>query len=122
MQSSTNQNLTSRNSPVGSQPMLPWLSLRAVLLYFAIVFGVGCVLGAIRILWAVPQFGVRMSELLEMPIMLAAVLGAAHWVVKQLAVPPILGSRLTMGLVGLVCLLGAEWGLVLRLRGLSMVD
>lgn len=99
----------------------PWLSIKAGLLYFAIVFGIGCVLGPIRILWAVPQFGPRIAELLEMPLMLVVIIGAAYWVVKQLTLPSILGSRLTMGSVALACLLFAEWG-VLHLRRLSIAD
>jgi len=39
--------------------------LKTGILYFAFVFGVGFVLGSIRVLWAVPHFGVRMAELME---------------------------------------------------------
>ena len=37
--------------------------LKAGVLYFALVFGAGFVLGTIRILWVVPSFGTRMAEL-----------------------------------------------------------
>ena len=73
-------------------------------------------------MWIEPQLGVRLAELLEMPLMLVAVVVAAYWVVKQLAVPPVLWSRLSIGLVALTCLLCAEWGLVLGLRGNSMAE
>jgi hypothetical protein len=33
--------------------------LKAGVLYFALVFGAGFVLGTIRILWIVPSFGTR---------------------------------------------------------------
>ncbi|NER80347.1 MAG: hypothetical protein F6K42_12355 [Leptolyngbya sp. SIO1D8] len=33
--------------------------LKAALLYFAMVFAVGCLLGPIRVLWLVPYFGER---------------------------------------------------------------
>jgi hypothetical protein len=45
--------------------------LKAGLIYFAIVFGAGFVLGTIRTLWVVPRLGTRMAELMETPIMLA---------------------------------------------------
>jgi hypothetical protein len=47
--------------------------LKAALLYFAIVFGVGFVLGTIRTLWLVPRLGARAAELLEMPVMLVVI-------------------------------------------------
>ncbi len=37
--------------------------LKPGVLYFAVVFGVGFVLGPIRILWVVPRLGARMAEL-----------------------------------------------------------
>lgn len=36
--------------------------MKAGILYFALVFGAGFVLGAIRTLWVVPRIGTRMSE------------------------------------------------------------
>jgi hypothetical protein len=43
--------------------------LKAAAAYFALVFGTGFVLGTIRVLWVVPQLGLRNAELLEQPIM-----------------------------------------------------
>ncbi len=124
MFSSPDQNLSSHDNQAQSldKSTSPWLSVKAGLLYFVSVFGVGCILGLIRLLWLAPQFGTRMAELLEMPLMLVVIIAAAHWVIQRLALPAALWPRLTMGLVALGCLLCAEWGLVLRLRGLSMVD
>jgi hypothetical protein len=48
--------------------------LKAGTFYFALVFGVGLVLGTVRMLWAVPRFGTRMAELMETPIMLPVAL------------------------------------------------
>ena len=94
--------------------------LKAGVLYFALVFGAGFVLGTFRVLWVVPRFGTRMAELLEMPIMLMVTIGAARWVVKRLAVPSRLSIRLGMGCLALGLLLLAEFKLVLGLRGLSI--
>jgi hypothetical protein len=41
--------------------------LKAGVLYFAVIFGAGFVLGLIRILWLVPRLGTRVAELLEAP-------------------------------------------------------
>jgi hypothetical protein len=50
--------------------------VKAGVVYFALVFGAGFVLGTIRTLWVVPRFGTRMAELMEMPIMLAVTMVA----------------------------------------------
>lgn len=97
-------------------------SLKAGLLYFTLVFGAGFVLGPIRILWAVPRFGARMAELMEMPIMLVVTIASARWIVRRLAVPPTTSSRLGMGFVALALLVVAEFTLVLWLRGLSLSE
>ena len=49
--------------------------LKAGVLYFALVFGAGFVLGPIRILWVVPRFGTSMAELMETPIMFMGGMG-----------------------------------------------
>lgn len=96
--------------------------LKAGALYFAFVFGTGFVLGPIRILWAVPRFGTRTAELMEMPVMLVVVVLAARFTVRRLAVPFTRSSRLGMGLVALALLLSSEFTFVLRLRGLSFSE
>jgi hypothetical protein len=105
-----------------SQPKSQGLAFKAGLLYFAIVFTAGFGLGIVRVLWAVPRFGTRAAELMEMPFMLLATILAALWVVRRLAVPPGLWTRLCMGVVALGCLLLAEVSVVLQLRGLSIAE
>jgi hypothetical protein len=98
------------------------LVIKAGLLYFALVFGVGFALGPIRILWLVPAVGVMWAELIEAPIMLAVILFAARWVVEQLAVPRIASARAGVGCFALVLLLAVEFTFVLGLRGMSFAD
>jgi hypothetical protein len=93
--------------------------LKAAASYFALVFGAGFALGTIRILWIVPRLGTRMAELMEAPIMLAITIPVARWVVRRLAVPSTLSSRLGMGCVALLLLLLAEISLV-YLRDVSI--
>jgi hypothetical protein len=91
-------------------------------LYFALVFAVGFVLGAIRTLWIVPRVGARTAEMLESPIMLVVTIAAARWTVLRLEVPPIRSTRLEMGCLALMLMLLAEFGLVLWIRGMSIRD
>jgi hypothetical protein len=94
-------------------------TLKAGAVYFALVFGAGFLLGALRVLFVAPQLGARTAELIEAPIMLAVTFLAARWTVKRLAVPP--GARrLAMGAIGLGLLLVAEFTAVRGLRGLSL--
>ena len=94
--------------------------LKAGVLYFALVFGAGFVLGTIRTLWVVPRVGTRMAELTETPIMLAVVIVASRWVVLHLLVPFVPSVRLGMGAIALGLLLLAEFAFVLWVRGLSI--
>jgi hypothetical protein len=94
--------------------------LKAGLLYFALVFGAGFLLGPIRIIWLAPRIGARRAELIESPIMLLVAIISARWVVRWLELAPAWSSRIGMGLIGMGVLLVAEFTLVLRLRGLSV--
>jgi len=94
--------------------------LKAGLLYFAIVFGMGFVFGTVRTVWVVPRVGTRLAELIETPIMLLVTIVAARWTVLHLAVPSAPSTRIGMGGLALCLLLVAEFGLVLWLRGLSI--
>jgi len=96
--------------------------VKAGVLYFAIVFGAGFVLGPIRILWAAPRYGTRVAELMETPIMLVVTIVAARWIVRRLALPSTPSIRLGMGFLALGLLLVAEFTLVLWLRGLSISE
>ncbi|MCE5274528.1 MAG: hypothetical protein ABFD70_07330 [Syntrophaceae bacterium] len=94
--------------------------LKAGVLYFALVFGAGFILGPVRLFWLVPRVGTRMAELMETPIMIAVIFAAARWIVRRLGVPPTPHGRLGMGCTALSLILVAEFGLVLWLRGISI--
>ena len=95
-------------------------AVKSGLLYFALVFAAGFMLGPIRIFWIAPRVGLRTAELLEAPVMLLVSLVAARWIVRRFAVPPNLSHRLGMGCIALVFMLVAEFTLVLWLRGVSI--
>jgi len=96
--------------------------LKAGVLYFALVFGAGFILGPIRILWVVPRLGARVAELLEAPIMFVITIVAARQIARRLAVPLTVSSRLGMGGIGLGLMLIAEFTFVLWLRGFSITE
>jgi hypothetical protein len=96
--------------------------LKAGALYFAIMFGVGFLLGAVRTLWIVPQVGTRIAELMEAAVMFVITIVAARWAVQRLAVPAHRSARFGMGAIALGLLLFAEFGLVSWLRGISVKE
>lgn len=97
-------------------------AIKAGLAYFALVFGAGFVLGALRVTLLVPQLGERIAELAEMPIMLVVILISARFVVRHFAVPPSMPARLGSGLLALVLLLTAELVLAVILQERSLAD
>lgn len=97
-------------------------AIRAGLAYFALVFGAGFVLGALRVTLIVPRLGERIAALGEMPLMFVVTLVAARFVVRRFAVPPSMPARLGTGLLALVLLLAAELVLAVVLQERSLAD
>ena len=96
--------------------------IEAGVFYFALVFGAGFVLGTLRTLWLVPHVGTRTAELMETPIMLVVTIFVARWTVLRLAVPAVGSAGLGMGCIALFLPLVAEFGLMLRLRRLTIPE
>ncbi len=96
--------------------------VNAAMIYFALVFGAGFVVGTIRVLWVVPVAGTRTAELLEMPVMLAAIILSARWVTRQCCVPLTTASRLGMGGIALALILLLDFTVVLWIRDLSFTQ
>jgi hypothetical protein len=101
---------------------LTTLSIKAGLAYFALVFGAGFVLGALRVSFLVPHFGERISELSEMPVMFIVIVTAARFVTRRYAVPFSIAARLGTGLIALGLLLAAELLLAVVLQARSLAD
>jgi hypothetical protein len=62
--------------------------LAAAALYFAIVFGVGLLVGPIRVLYVEPRLGATIAVLLETPILLLAMVVGAKLVLRWINVAP----------------------------------
>lgn len=89
-------------------------------IYFALVFTAGFILGTIRVLVLEPEIGARYAELLEMPVMLLVIYLAARFVVSKM-VPIRTGMPyIILGVVALALLLLVEFTLVLGLQGISI--
>ena len=94
-------------------------ALRVGALYFAIVFAVGFLLGAIRVTFIVPATGELFATLLELPWILCASWLVCRWAVLRFNVPDAAGPRLLMGGSAFVLLMLAEFILAVLLFGSS---
>ncbi|WP_270939133.1 hypothetical protein [Falsiroseomonas oryzae] len=95
--------------------------LAAGLLWFAVMFGLGFLLGPVRILVLEPRFGATLAVLIEAVPMIAAMVVLAPWVARLFELPPTARARLGMGGAGLLLLLVADTllGWLLFGRGLD---
>ena len=71
--------------------------LAAAVAYFAVAFGAGFVLGALREIVVVPRLGGLAAVALEAPIILVICRVAAGALVRRFAVPAGIAPRLAMG-------------------------
>ena len=94
--------------------------MKAALVYFLVVFGIGSLLGPLRIVLVAPRLGEQIAELLEAPLMLLVIVVAANWIVHRFQLPIRSIYRLGTGVSGLILGLVFEFGLVLTLRGLTV--
>ena len=97
----------------------------AAILYFAIVFAVGFVLGPIRVLWLEAWIGKTLAVLRELPVLLEAMILAARWIPRRLGVGGslrALASLASMGLGALVLEQLADLTVGLALRNITAAD
>jgi hypothetical protein len=95
---------------------------KAAATYFGIVFGIGFVLGSLRVLWLVPRVGSRSAELYETPLMLLATVLAARWVCRRFVGRGRPSTSLAIGLLALSFLLVAELAVGVGVRGLTPLE
>ncbi|PPD25620.1 MAG: hypothetical protein CTY20_15585 [Hyphomicrobium sp.] len=92
----------------------------AGLIYFALVYAAGFVLGLAREVAVNPLFGKVLAVLIEAPLMIVAITAAAIWVVHRFTVPVDFVSRLIMGITAFVVLMLAEALFAKVFRGQSL--
>ena len=95
------------------------LTLRAALRYFAIVFGVGFILGPIRILIVAPWLGEAGAVLCEAPILLAVMWYAAQYVAHRVGMPNDRSTIVTMGVLAAALVLFADFTVGFAVRGMT---
>jgi hypothetical protein len=94
----------------------------AAVLYFLIVFGVGFVLGPVRVLWLEPRLGETAAVLCEAPFLFAAIVFAARWIAKYLRLRANFRALLGMGLGALALQQLADFALASWLRGMMPAE
>lgn len=89
------------------------------LIYFALVFGAGFILGTIRVLILEPRMATRYAELIEIPLMLVVIYLSAKYVVSKMHSMQARLPYFITGASALLLLLMLEFTLVLGLQGIS---
>ena len=97
-------------------------TIRAALVYFAIVLGTGFVLGVFRVPVLVPRFGERWAELAEMPIMAAVIFFAAGYILRRFPEIALPGQSLIAGFLALAFSVTAELGLAIALQDKTLAE
>lgn len=90
------------------------------LIYFGVVFGIGFILGTIRVPFIVPALGERTAEIIELPFMLGAVYFAARCITYRYALWSDLTVAFAIGALSALFLLLIEFSVVLWLRGFTV--
>ncbi len=93
--------------------------VRAAARYSALVFGIGFVLGTVRVLLVAPRLGERMAELIEAPIMVFVSWLVARWLTRRYTGTRRPVSSLAVGALALAFLLMLEVAVGSVLFGLS---
>ena len=96
--------------------------ITAAVVYFAAVFGVGFMLGPIRVLWLEPTLGKTLAVLCEVPLLLMAMVWAAWLVPKRLYLAPSFTSLAAMGIGALLLQQLADFAVGFGMRGMGPAE
>ena len=109
------------NVTPGGRPS-PSRILGSAVVYFGIVFGVGFLLGSVRVPLMVPRIGERSAELAEMPLMFIAIFLAAGYIVRKHAAYVSPKGWAVVGVISLGLLVCAELLLAAVLAGRGVAE
>jgi hypothetical protein len=96
--------------------------LRAGVVYFTVVFGVGFFLGMIRVPLLVPRLGQLIAELIELPFLIVAIFLTARWIVRRFDLHGQPLRAILTGTVAAIFLLLMEFSVILWVRGLTLSE
>jgi hypothetical protein len=96
--------------------------LVAGITYFVIVFGVGFLLGPLRVLILEPRIGATLAVLIETPILIVTMVLAARFLIARLNLAHATVQRIAMGSVALALVIIADLGVGLGLRGITLAE
>lgn len=96
--------------------------LAAAAIYFALVFGVGLVLGPIRVLWLEPVLGRTIAVLCETPLLIGAMIVAARLAPRWSKMTGGWLSYLAFGFIALALQQIADLAVGFGLRGMTLED
>ena len=94
----------------------------ASVLYFAMVFGAGMLLGPIRVFWLEPRLGKSIAVLCEMPFLLTAMVLAARWLPGLVRLSGARGPLAMAGVGALILQQLADFIVGIMLRGLTLSE
>ena len=94
----------------------------AAILYAAIVFGTGLLLGPIRVLWLEPRIGKLAATLCETPLLLLAMVYAARWAPEVSGAGSDTASLIAIGLGAFALGQIAEYAVGTWLRGMPLSE
>jgi hypothetical protein len=89
-------------------------------LYFSLVFGVGLVLGPVRVLWIEPRLGAALAVVVEAPFLLIAMVVAAALAPRWARVAGDWRSYLAIGVIALLLQQIADLAVGFGLRGMTL--
>jgi len=92
-------------------------TVHGAIVYFALVFGIGLLLGSVRVPFIVPRIGERYAELAEMPLMFIAIFFASRHVLQKYGQKTGSVGLIGIGIIALLLLVGAELLLAVLLAG-----
>ena len=97
-------------------------AIKAGVLYFAIVFAAGFLLGTLRVLILLPLTGELAAVTLELPVVLAISWLACRQLISRFSVPAMAPQRLVMGALAFGLLMLAEYSLSILVFNQPMAE
>ncbi len=96
--------------------------LAAGMVYFILVFASGFLIGVARELVLKPLVGVTIAVLVEAPLMIVVIYNTARWLMPRMGIQRKTLPLFSVGLIGLLLTLFADFTIGRKMRGLGFSD